>query len=319
MVLEALNFTAGVTLPIFVMMFLGLVLRRFQIIDDPFMDTASRLVVNFGLPAVLFLGTVRMDLGLALDRQLIAFTVAMTIASVGILWLLAGRIASVALDRGVFVQGAFRGNLAITGLALVANMYGQEGVSIASLLMAFLVPLYNVLSVLVLVGAQRGHEDEPSLQWTRLARNLFGNPLIVAIAVGLVINRLALPLPSVLVRVGEYFSSITLPLALLCIGGTLSLRALREASCLSLWATVAKVLILPALMVVGAIWLGYRGTLLGVVFLLSASPTAVASYVMARSMGGNAQLAASIVVLTTLMSMVTVSVGIFVLRFLHYL
>ena len=115
MILEALNFTAGVTLPIFVMMLLGLILRRLQIIDEHFMDIASRLVVNFGLPAILFLGTVRMDLGLALDRQLILFTVLMTLVSVGILWLVAGRIAPAAFDRGVFVQGAFRGNLQLPG------------------------------------------------------------------------------------------------------------------------------------------------------------------------------------------------------------
>lgn len=319
MVLKTLDFTAGVILPIFVMIFLGRIFRRFQIIDDSFIDTAARLVVNFGLPAILFLGTAYTDLELALDRQLILYTVTMTLVSVCVLWLLAGRIVPSTLDRGVFVQGAFRGNLATIGLALVANTYGQEGVSLASLLMVFLVPLYNILSILVLAGALRGYDEGVSLRWDWLARNLFGNPLIIAIVAGLVVNHLALPLPSVLIRVGEYFSSVTLPLALLCIGGTLSFRVLREVSSLSLWAAVIKVLIFPGLMVTGAVWLGYRGTLLGVLFLLSASPAAVASYVMARNVGGNARLAASIVVLTTLMSMVTVSVGIFVLCFLRYL
>jgi len=121
-------------------------------------------------------------------------------------------------------------------------------------------------------------------------------------------------MPDLALKVGNYFASMTLPLALLCIGATLDLKALRATSSLALKATAYKLIFLPVPMVLGAWLVGYEGMTLGVLFLVFSCPTAAASYVMARAMGGNAALAANIVALTTLLGTLTISVGVFALH-----
>ena len=107
---------------------------------------------------------------------------------------------------------------------------------------------------------------------------------------------------------------MTLPLALICIGGTLSLASLRKSGNLALSASLVKMISLPLVATLGAWLLGFRGPELGTLFLYFASPTAAASYVMARAANGNHELAASIIVITTLMAAITTNIGIFVLQ-----
>jgi predicted permease len=113
---------------------------------------------------------------------------------------------------------------------------------------------------------------------------------------------------------GEYFARMTLPLALICIGGTLSLAALRDSGALALSASLMKMVWLPLLCTLGAWLWGFRGAELGVLFLYFASPTAAASYVMARAAQGNEVLAAAIVVITTLVAALSTNIGLFILQ-----
>jgi hypothetical protein len=122
------------------------------------------------------------------------------------------------------------------------------------------------------------------------------------------------PLPGVLLRAGDYFAQMTLPLALLCAGGSLNLAALRLASRNMGVAVAGKLVVAPALLTAFAGLAGLRGMDLGIVFLMSAAPTASASYVMARAMGGNATLAANIIAATTVGSVVFTSLGVTLLR-----
>jgi len=113
---------------------------------------------------------------------------------------------------------------------------------------------------------------------------------------------------------GEYFANITLPLALLCTGAALDFRSLRHDPKDTVLAAAGKLLLVPLLFVGGGILWGFRGIELGILLLLSSAPTAAASYVMVRAMGGNAPLAANIIALTTAGSLLTTSAGIVVLR-----
>jgi predicted permease len=113
---------------------------------------------------------------------------------------------------------------------------------------------------------------------------------------------------------GDYFASLTLPLALICIGGTLSVSALRSDSSTALGASMLKMVTLPALASAAAWLAGFTGPELGLLFLFFASPTASASFVMVKVMGGDARLAANIIAVTTLLASITVTVGVFILR-----
>lgn len=301
--------TLETTLPVFAMVFIGLGLKRLGWIDTPFINTASSLVFRATLPTLVFLSIIRADLDTALNLRLLAFYLLATLASFGAAWLWAiWRVPKV--DRGVYVQGAFRGNCGIVGLALAANLYGDFGLSAGGILLGLVIISYNALSVAILVAYQPGQ----STSWRTIGRDILRNPLIVAVWLAIPVAWLDLRLPGWIMTSGEYFASLTLPLALLCIGATVSLESIRGDSRAAISSSLMKMVILPAAATAIA-WLGgFRGPELGLMFLFFASPTAAASFVMVKALGGNDRLAANIIALTTLMASVTVTLGVFILR-----
>lgn len=309
---STLSFTLNVTAPVFILVFLGLFFGRIGLINDEFNRVASRLVFNVTLPTLVFLTLLHTDLTQVFAFDLLAYAGLVTLAAFG--WLIwRARYIVASEDKGVFVQGSFRGNLGILGLALAANQYGAEGLALTSILLALLIVLYNLLSVVAL-NLWRDTADGKGVNWRRIFIDIVKNPLIIAVFIAIPTSLYQVPLPAVVIKVGDYFASMTLPLALLCIGAALDLSALRETSGLALKATAYKLLLLPVPMVLGAWLLGYEGMTLGVLFLVFSCPTAAASYVMARAMGGNAVLAANIVALTTLFGTLTISIGVFALH-----
>ena len=145
-------------------------------------------------------------------------------------------------------------------------------------------------------------------------RGIVRNPLIIGIVLALPVSALGIPLPGILVRTGEYFAQMTLPLALLCTGASLNFESLRTDTRSTAIAAGAKLVGVPLLFVLGGIAFGFRGMELGILLLMAAAPSAAASYVMVRAMGGNAPLAANVVALTTIGSILATSLGLTVLR-----
>ncbi len=307
--LQTLAETAQIVLPIFLLLISGFLLRRSGLIDGAFVDQSSRLVFTLTLPVLIFLSVARADFLSLYSSSQLFYVYGTTLLAVLLLWVLAQRMITATADRGVFVQGAFRGNFGIIGLAVIFNMQGEQGLPAAALLLALIIPLYNVLSVVVLSQA-----SAEGLRWRSLIRAILTNPLILAVIAALPFSLWRWPLPSLIHATGDYFADLTLPLALLAIGGSLDIRYLRGSSALAIYASLIKLLVLPLLMTLGAFAAGFRGDALILLFVLAGSPTAAASFVMARVMGGNGRLAASIVALTTLGSVLTLGSGIYLLK-----
>nr|WP_284046976.1 AEC family transporter [Halomonas llamarensis] len=303
-----------VTLPVFAMVFVGLGLKRVGWIDAAFVSTASALVFKATLPTLIFMSLIQADLAVALNAPLLLFFALATLVQFLISWAWAHYRVPYA-DRGVYIQGAFRGNCGIVGLALAAAMYGSYGLSAGGVLLGVVILTYNALSVIVLATFQPGQ----STDWRHLLGSIVTNPLIIAVMAAVPFAAFDLPLPSWLMTSGEYFASLTLPLALICIGATLSVSSLREDSQAALGASTLKMVVLPGLATLAAWLLGFSGRELGLLFLFFASPTAAASFVMVKALGGNTALAANIIAMTTLMASVTVTLGIFVLRGLGWI
>ncbi|MBY4675716.1 AEC family transporter [Marinobacterium arenosum] len=309
--LQTLGFTANIVAPIFFIVFLGYLLKRLGVIDDGFVGTASRLVFVITLPALVFMSISRTDFQAVFNPQQLGYVLISVIVSYLLLWLLAARWIHRPEDLGVFIQGAFRSNYGIIGLAVSFNLFGNEGLAQASLLLALVIPLFNVLSIIALtVPMQRG--GGANLAGTLL--EILKNPLIIAVALALPFSYFGFQLPEVVQKTGRYFANLTLPLALLAIGGSLNMKSLRNTSAQASWASAAKLVILPLLLSLGAWLSGFRGQDLAMLFVLFGCPTAAASFVMAKGMGGNAELAANIILMTTLGSVLTLSAGIYLLR-----
>ncbi|SHK64725.1 hypothetical protein SAMN05216369_2621 [Marinobacter antarcticus] len=301
--------TLETILPVFAMVFIGLGLRKVSWIDDTFVHTASALVFKATLPTLVFLSIIKADLSASLNPRLLSFYLFATLASFALAWLWA-RWRVIQQDRGVYVQGAFRGNCGIVGLALAASLYGDFGLSAGSILLGLVILSYNALSVIVLAAYQPGQSPE----WRRILQDILRNPLILSVFAAIPVAWLDLQLPDWVMTSGDYFASLTLPLALLCIGATVSLSALRSDSSTAFSSALMKMVILPALCTSAAWAVGFSGPELGLLFLFFASPTAAASFVMAKALGGNDRLAANIIAITTLMASVTITLGVFLLK-----
>ena len=300
--------TLDVTGPIFFIVLLGLALRRAGFIDDHFIQVSSRLVFSLCLPLLLFTTITRINLGAAIDVKLLLFAVAASLVTFSLAWL-AALVFSPEADRGVFTQASFRSNLGVIGLALCAGAYGTNGLALASILMAVLTVSYNICSVIVL-----SVYNDSALNWKKVLLDIARNPLIIAITIALLIAASGFPVPGVVRTTGEYLGRLALPLALLGSGAAMNLRAARDSRRQTTIVVLLKTLLLPALVTAGAIFAGFTKMEIGVVFLLFVSPTATASYIMVRSMGGNDRLAANLIMMTTLVGILTSSLGLFLLR-----
>lgn len=306
---QSLLFTLETTLPIFILVLLGLLLRRRNVIDDAFIATSSKLVFNITLPVLMFMAVARSDSGAGQHLPLIGFVLSAALLGALLSALWAGALMLSVPQRGAFIQASFRSNLGIIGLALCINAYGEEGGVLGALLLAVITPVYNLLAVFFLTRQQQ-------VRWLAQLRLILSNPLIIAIVLAVPFSALQWPLPEVALRVGNSLAAMTLPLALIGVGGSLSFAALRRGSAVVLHIVTLKLLVVPVIIAVAAWVCGFRGVELGVICLMFASPTAAAAFVMARSMGADAELTANAIALTTIGSVLTVSGFVYVLSLL---
>lgn len=309
--LADLNFALTITAPIFCILGLGILFKRIGWITDDFARLGSALVFKVTLPCLLFVKLVKTDFRHDLPIMLVVYG----LIAVTLLFLVLDRIFSrwieAPVDRGVFVQGAFRSNMGIIGLAFCLSAFGDSVVATASIYLAVLTTLYNILAVITLTRHLENSETAGSL--SGICFGILKNPLIIAIVVGVVFSLGNVPVPTILLETGGYFARMTLPLALLCAGASIRLKEFQGSRPLY-WASAGKLFFVPLLITLGGILIGLRGESLGVLYLMSASPTAAASYPMTQAMGGNHHLAAAIIAATSLGSLFFTTLGIFILR-----
>ena len=294
-----LAFAFGITGPVLVLLALGWALRRVGLIDGHFVARANALVFNVALPALLFFSLSSGPLGAAFDARLTLVGLGGTFLLIALL-LVVGRLLPPD-QRGVFVQGSYRGNLAILGVALAVATYGEDVLPLVALYIAVVTTVYNVVAVWLLDA--RG-----------ALRQIATNPIILGIAAGALVSLAGLPVPLVLARTGAYLADIALPVALLCIGASLDPGSLASHGRAIALATFFKLVASPLLLVGLGLAAGLGGERLGVLFFLAASPTASASYVMARQMTAHGALAAEIIAVTTALGVLSYTAGLALLR-----
>ena len=307
--LQALSFALNVTSPILFVLLLGYAFHRSGMLSQDFIQSGSRLVFNVTLPCLLFVNVTTTDVMALIQPKLLGSAIIIILLVVNLLWLFSGTIAP--KQRGVFVQCAFRSNMGVVGLALAVNAFGNEILASAGVYLALMTIVYNILAVMVLNAAQ--HQQEQNLALV-MGRSMVSNPLIIAIVLGLILSLVQLRLPEWLMTSGRYLADMTLPLALLCIGGSLSIGRLHGNRNLVIWATVSKLILVPGLAALAGAFIGLRGPDLGILYLMTGAPTAAASFVMSQQMKGDAELAADIIAVTTIFTAFSCSAGLVILR-----
>lgn len=316
--LHALLFALQITLPNILLMVLGFVMQRRQAVNQNFVEVASSMVFQYCLPCLLFFSIIKSDIHVGEQLTLLTAGLVTTFTLFFAGELYAYFFVPEKRDKGVFVQGVFRSNMAIMGLATVANAYGDKGMSVGAVYMGIITIVYNILSVITL---SRSDAPKGSFwhQVLSITKKIGQNPLIIALVAAFVYKFSGLPMPpQVIVKTGELLAAVALPLALICAGATLDLKAMFSTSGVSMQASIARIVVAPLTAIVIGWLFALSPIQMGVLFLMVASPVAAASYVMARSMGANDVLAANILGFTTVFSMLSIAVGMVVLRTLGW-
>jgi malonate transporter len=194
--------------------------------------------------------------------------------------------------------------MGIIGLAYCANAYGSEGLAYGSVYLGGLTIVYNLLSVAVLNVFQN-----KAFSYAKIVKDIVTNPIILSILAGLIVSTMSIEMPAIIKNSAEYFAQLTLPLALLCTGAALRFSTMRQNGVAGLLSIAVKCIIYPLTLVSIALAFGINDMPLMVIFLMAISPTAAASYIMVRKIGGNHELAAQIIAISTVLSVPFTLVG----------
>ncbi|MFT3808447.1 MAG: AEC family transporter [Micropepsaceae bacterium] len=292
-------------LPVFLLIALGAVLKRTGFPGDDAWPPLERLVYFILFPPLLFhtIVTAHLEQGEALGLAA-AFVLAITVMAVILLALRPVLPVTGAAFSSMF-QGAIRWN-SYVALAVIAALLGQQGVALAAVAFAAMVPLVNVLSVLVITR----YAGETPAAGRAIIRAILLNPLIIACLLGLAFAMLEIPLPGFFLDMLKSMGAATIPLGLLAVGAALDFQHMR-ASTLSTSVTVAlKLLLMPALMYAACRICGVEGGARVVAIVCAAVPPASSAYILARQLGGDHRLMATLVTVLTLVSVVTIPLAI---------
>ncbi len=309
--MENLILSLEIVLPLFVVMAVGWFSRRVGLLDGELVRRMNRIVFHVFLPVLLCKNIYSSSLESLMSPGIFVFAVAGILAMFFILLVAIPRMETENSRRGVMMQAIFRSNYAYFGIPLVEAMFPGRDTSVASLLVAVVVPLFNVLAVIVLETYRGGRADA-----RQIGKKILTNPLIIGSLLGLVLLLTGLHsrIPAVLLTAINDLGKVATPLALFLLGASIDFSKtgghIRQLAV----CVLGKLVVFPVLAVAIAALLGFRDVELASVLIIFGAPAAVNSAVMAQQMGGDAELATDAVVFSTAFSAFTVFLFVFVLK-----
>lgn len=313
--MESLLFSAKTVLPLLIMMAVGFAARHLGWVDNYATKQMNACVFRIFLPLLLTFNIMDTPQDAAVDTRTLIYALITTMLCFAVLFTLIPRLVRERRDRGVIIQCVARSNYAIFGIPLVNMMYPNADVSIAAMMVAIVVPVFNVMSTIALMV--NGSDQKPDAK--KILKGVVTNPLIIATAAGFLLWQLNVKLPVVLDKPLRNLANISSPLALFVLGASLDFGKARANAKLLTWSVLGRLVFVPGVFLTGAALLGIRDVALASLIAVYASPCSVSSYPMAQQMGGNDDLAGAQVVFTTTFSVVTVFFWVFILKSLGLL
>lgn len=310
--MENLIFSLNATLPIFLLMVLGYLLKQFRVVDEPFVKTLNSFNFKITLPVLLFRDIAESDFYSVWDTRYVLFCFFATLGCIAVIWVLSALFCRNRAVMGELIQAAYRGSAAVLGIAFIQNIYGNAGM--APLMIIGTVPLYNVAAVLILsfTGPNSGKLNRKSILTS--LKGIATNPIIWGILLGMLFSVSGLKLPTITAKTISSVSSLATPLALIGLGaGFEGKKALKQLVPTAVCSAI-KLLLQPLLLLPLAYALGFRDEKMVAVLIMLGAPTTVSCYIMAKNMGHEGTLTSSVVVATTFLSSITITLWLFLLR-----
>lgn len=311
--MESLKLSFDAIAPIFLLMLLGYVLKCLKVCDKKGFDLINKLVFKVFLPTLLFYNIYKTETANVIDPKLVVFTV-VGVLSVFIL----GYFAVFGLTkenpkRGVMLQGFFRTNFAILGIPLVSYICGEEAKGLASLMVAVVVPMFNILAV---VALERFRDGNGKPNFSKLLKGMAKNPLIIGCIIGLVFLALDIKLPYVIEKAVSDIGSISTPLAIIALGAGFEFAGIGDQLKEISIVIIARLVVIPLIVLSAAILCGFSGGALACLLITFGGPIAVSSFPMVQQMDGDERLAAQIIVISSALCLFTLFFWIFGINYL---
>ena len=314
--MENLIFSLNATVPVFLMMLLGMLFRKLGWIDEAFASKMNQFVFLVPLPVLVFHDLAAADIGDVWNFRFVAFCFLVTAASIAICAVLSCFLKEKS-QRGEFIQASYRSSAALLGIALTTNIYGNAG--LVPLMIIGSVPLYNIMAVVVLSLTSPAKDAPKKGLWKSTLKGIITNPIILGIAAGLLWSVLRLPFPPILEKTVSSLGDLAAPLGLIAMGATFRLdKAVGQAKP-AIAASLIKLVGFCVLFLPLAVRMGFREEELVAILIMLGSATTVSCYVMAKNMGHEGTLTSSAVMLTTLFSAFTITGWLFLLKSLGLL
>ena len=309
--MENLIFSLNATIPVFLLMVLGLALRKIGWIDEVFASKMNKFVFRVPLPVLLFQDLATVDFYEMWDGRFVLFCFAVTFLGI----VIAGLLSLLLKNRriqGEFIQASYRSSAALLGIAFIQNIYGSAG--IAPLMIIGSVPLYNIMAVAVLsfFSPERKKLDGGTVKKT--LKGIVTNPIIIGILIGMIWSLLRLPLPEIAAKTVSSIGATATPLGLMAMGASFDFRKALGQKGPALAASFLKLIGFCAVFLPIAAAMGFRQEKLVAILIMLGSATTVSCYVMAKNMGHEGTLTSSAVMLTTLGSAFTVTAWLYILK-----
>lgn len=307
--MENLMISANAVLPMCLIMALGYGTRRLGWIRREEIFAINKIAFRIFLPCLLYYNVYCSDLSGSFDPLLMAYAVGGVLLTFGLslgYTLLTEKLPE---RRGVMIQGMFRSNYVIMGIPVATALLGSDQLGTVSILIAVVVPLFNMLAVVVL-EVFRGQKPKP----LHVLGQIVKNPLVIASALGILTLAAGIRLPHILERTIQNVSAIASPLQLFLLGAFFQFSGLKTYRRELVTVSAAKLIISPGLFLGLGALLGFRGVAFVSLIGIFASPTAVNSFTMAQQMGGDEELAGDIVVTTSAVSILTMFLWVFLFK-----
>lgn len=310
--MENLIFSLNATIPIFLVMVIGYILKNLKFLDAPFVKTLNAFNFKVTLPVLLFRDIAGSDFSEVWDAKYVIFCFLTTLFCILFTFIITTKLYHKKYQVGEFVQASYRSSAAILGIAFIQNIYGSSGM--APLMIIGTVPLYNIAAVLILSFTGPGSDGLRPDALRKSVKGILTNPIIIGIAAGMAASLLKVQFPVIISKTVSNIAVLATPLALIGLGaGFEGKKALAEIKP-TFFCSFMKLMLWSALFLPVAAFLGFRGEKMVAILVMLGSPTTVSCYIMAKNMKHEGVLTSSVVVATTFLSSLTLTFWLYLLK-----
>ena len=303
--LQALSIAFHAIVPLFLIIAVGYTVKRLGWIGPEEVRRFNKVTFYTFMPVMLFYNIYTSDFSQAVRLPYALFVVGAALGMVAVSFAVTLLAEKMPERRGVMIQAAFRSNFVLLGLPIAAELLPEGNLGVTALMVAIVVPIYNMMSVVVLEYFRGG---KPKLGEVLLA--VVKNPLILGSVAGLLVQALHITLPEVLVSFAGKMNSAATPLILLLLGASFETREIARYKKELLVCVGLRLVVFPGAILTLSMLMGLRDIEFVTLLAMTAAPTAVNSFNMAQQLGGDSQLAGSAVVVSTAASFFTLFVWI---------